>query len=68
MRTILTATYETTILNLLIEVNEDKVFAAYFIDGIEVLEINGVKSIYMAILSAMLKDYCESNKLLKWSY
>jgi hypothetical protein len=68
MKTILTATYEGVNLQLLIEVDNDKVFAAYFINGIEITDIAGVKSIYMAILSAMLNDYCESNNLIKWSY
>jgi hypothetical protein len=68
MKTILLATHEAATLQLLIEVDGDKVFAAYFINGIEVTDINRVKSIYMAILIAMLNNYCESNKLIKWSY
>jgi len=69
MKTILLATVETTSLQLLIEVQENnRAFASYFLNGIEVTEWGKIKPIYQDVFKALFRDYCEKNKLLLWGY
>lgn len=68
MKAILLATVETTSLQLLIEVEDDKATANYFLNGIQVTTWDAIKPIYQKVLLALLDDYCNSNKLIKWSY
>jgi hypothetical protein len=59
MKTLIQATINGHNLNILCEVNKENIcFPTYFIDGMEILDLDMIKPIFKAIFEALLNDFC----------
>ncbi len=68
MKTLETLTYNGINLSVMIETEDSKASANFFVNGLEITDWGKLKPIFQTLLSALLDQYCEDYKLIKWRY